>query len=179
MKGGLRVNKDELCHRLIALQDGDRLAFEEIYNNLKTPVFTIILRIVQDKALSEDILQDVFIKLYQSPPKPPIKNPRAYIFQMARNLAIDNVRKMSQFADLDSVENIVYHPAEDFSMKMDMNHAMKTLPLQECQIVSLRINGELKFREIADMMEIPLGTVLWKYQRAIGRLRSILSGGVL
>jgi len=60
-----------------------------------------------------------------------------------------------------------------------MNHAMKTLPLQECQIVSLRINGELKFREIADMMEIPLGTVLWKYQRAIGRLRSILSGGVL
>lgn len=173
------MNKDELQHKLFALQNGDRLAFAEIYNHLKTPVFTIILRIVQDKALSEDILQDVFIKLYQSPPKPPIKNPRAYIFQMARNLAIDNVRKMPQFADLDSVENIVYHPAEDFSMKMDMNHAMKTLPLQECQIVSLRINGELKFREIADMMEIPLGTVLWKYQRAIGRLRSILSGGVL
>lgn len=56
---------------------------------------------------------------------------------------------------------------------------MKTLPLQECQIVSLHINGELKFREIADMMGIPLGTVLWKYQKALGRLRSILSGGAI
>jgi RNA polymerase sigma-70 factor (ECF subfamily) len=98
-------------------------------------MYTIVLRITQDKKLSEDILQEVFIILYQSPPKPPIKNPRAYIFQIAHNLAIDNVRK--------------------------------------------HINGKLKFREIADMMDIPLGTVLWKYQKAVGRLRSILSGGAV
>lgn len=130
------MNKDELQHKLLALQNGDRLAFEEIYTQLKTPVYTIILRIIQDKSLSEDILQDVFVKLYQSPPKPPIKNPRAYIFQMARNLAIDNVRKLPQFADLDSVENVMHLPTEDFSMKMDIDHVMKTLPLQECQIVT-------------------------------------------
>jgi RNA polymerase sigma factor (sigma-70 family) len=173
------VDKDGLQHKLLALQNGNRLVFEEIYNQLKTPVYTIILRIIQDKALSEDILQDVFVKLYQSPPKPPIKNPRAYIFQMARNLAIDNLRKQPQFTDLDSIEHLIYRPTEDFSMKMDINHAMKTLSLQENQIVSLHINGELKFREIADTMDIPLGTVLWKYQKAVERLRSIFSGGVL
>ena len=72
----------------------------------------------------------------------------------------------------------MYLPPDDFSAKMDIDHAMKTLPLQECQIVSLRINGGLKFREISDVMGIPLGTVLWRYQKGITQLRSILSGGV-
>jgi DNA-directed RNA polymerase specialized sigma24 family protein len=105
------------------------------------------------KNYSKPFKPTIFIKLYQSPPKPPIKNPRAYIFQIARNLAIDNVRKRPQFADLESIEsieNIVYLPADNFSHKMDIAHAMKTLPLQECQIASLHINGGLKFREIAE-----------------------------
>ncbi|KPU42461.1 RNA polymerase sigma factor SigM [Oxobacter pfennigii] len=173
------MTNEELQIKLAALSNGDKTAFEEIYKHLNKPMYTIILRITQDKALSEDILQEVFIKLYKSPPKPPIRKPRAYIFQIVRNLAIDSVRKRPQFADLKSIEDIVYLPTDDFSQKMDIDHAMKTLPLQECQIVSLRINGQLKFREIAGMMDIPLGTVLWKYQKAVGRLRSILSGGAI
>ncbi len=173
------MNNEELQKKLVALCNGDKTAVEEIYKHLKRPMYTIILSITQDKASSEDILQEVFVKLYQSPPKPPIKNPRAYIFQMARNLAIDSVKKRPQYADLESVENLVYLPADDFSMKMDIDQAMRNLPLQECQIVSFHVNGELKFREIADMMDIPLGTVFWKYQKAIKRLRTILSGGAL
>ena len=169
------MNKQELRQKLLAMQNGDKIAFEEIYEQLKTPIYTIILRITQDNALSEDILQEVFHKLYRSPLKPQIENPRAYLFQMARNLAIDNVRKQQpRFADLESIENLAYLPADDFSLRMDIDHAMKRLPLQERQIVSLHINGELKFREIANMMDIPLGTVLWKYQKAIKWLRSKL-----
>ncbi len=171
------MDNESLKNKLIALQSGDKIAFEEIYNHLKTPMYTIILRITQDKSLSEDILQEVFIKLYQSPPKPPIRKPRAYLFQMARNLAIDNVRKFPQYANWDSIEDIVYLPLDDFSAKMDIDHAMKTLPLQECEIVSLHINGGLKFREISDVMGLPLGTVLWRYQKGITQLRSVLSGG--
>ncbi len=169
------MNKQELRQKLLAMQNGDKIAFEEIYEQLKTPIYTIILRITQDNALSEDILQEVFLKLYRSPLKPQIENPRAYLFQMAHNLAIDNVRKQQpRFADLESIENLAYLPTDDFSLRMDFDHAMKRLPLQERQIVSLHINGELKFREIANMMDIPLGTVLWKYQKAIKWLRSKL-----
>lgn len=175
------MDNESLRDKLIALHSGDKIAFEEIYNHLKTPMYTIILRITQDRSLSEDILQEVFLKLYQSPPKPPIRKPRAYLFQMARNLAIDNVRKLPQHAHWDSVENLVYLPLDDFlddfSSKMDIDLAIKTLPLKESQIVSLRINGGLKFREISDVMDMPLGTVLWRYQKAIKQLRSILSGG--
>lgn len=173
------MSNEELVKKLVALREGDTVALEEIYRQLKTPIYTIILRITRDKTLSEDILQEVFIKLFQLPPKTLFKNPRAYIFQIARNLAIDHVRKQPQFTDLENLEDLGYHPTDDFSMKLDIDHALNSLPSQECQIVSLHINGELKFREIADMMDIPLGTVLWKYRKAITQLRSILSGGAV
>ena len=171
------MDNESLRNKLIALHSGDKIAFEEIYNHLKTPMYTIILRITQDRSFSEDILQEVFLKLYQSPPEPSIRKPRAYLFRMARNLAIDNVRKLPQYANWDNIENIVHLPLDDFSARMDIDHAMKTLSLQECQIVSLRINGGLKFREISDVMGIPLGTVLWRYRKGITQLQSVLSGG--
>ena len=173
------MNKVELQKAFEATCSGDLIAFEEIYNDLKTPMFTIILRIVRDRSYAEDILQDVFLKLYQSPPKSPIKNPRAYIFQMARNLAIDNVRKQPQYADLEEADNIPDIQINDLTVKLDIELAMKSLPLQECEIVSLHVNGDLKFREIANMLDIPLGTALWKYRKAIERLRNLLSGGTL
>ena len=172
------MNKPDLQKKLIALRSGDKAAFEEIYESLKTPMYTIILRVTRDKALSEDILQEVFVKLYQSPPEPSV-NPRAYLFQMARNLAIDGVRKQRHCENLADIENIVYLPTEDLTMKMDVEDALKTLPLLDSQIVTLRINGELKFREIAGMLNIPLGTVLWKYRESIKRLRLHLSGGTV
>jgi RNA polymerase sigma-70 factor (ECF subfamily) len=173
------VSNEELLKKLVALREGDTTALEEIYRQLKTPIYTIILRITRDKALSEDVLQEVFIKLFQLPPGPPLKSPRAYIFRIARNLAIDHVRKSPPFPDLENMEDLGYLPTDDLSTKLDVNHALHSLPSQECQIVSLHINGELKFREISDMMDIPLGTVLWKYRKAITRLRSILSGGAV
>lgn len=172
------MTNNELRSRITALCTGDRTAFEEIYKNLSTPMYTIILRITQDQLLSEDILQEVFVKLYLSPPAS-AANPRAYLFQMARNLAIDGVRKRPQFIDLDDCENLVYLPVIDFSQKLDIDDALKTLSLMECQIVSLHVNGGFKFREIADILNAPLGTIIWKYHKAINRLRSHLSGGAI
>lgn len=172
------MNNDELRERLTELSDGDTMAFEIIYKELSTPMYTIIIRIVQDRSLAEDTLQEVFFKLYMSPPTG-IKNPRAYLFQMARNLAIDSVRKKTQFADWDDCENLIHLPIDDLPEKVDIENAMKALPLIECQIVSLHINGGLKFREIAEIMNTPLGTILWKYHKSINRLRSYLSGGAI
>ncbi len=173
------MNNEELKIKLDAMQSGNKAVFEEIYTDLQTPVYTIIFRIIRDISLAEDVFQEVFVKLYRLSSKFLINNPRAYIFQMARNLAIDSLRKQPQYALLDDVENTVYLPTDDISQKMDIENAMKSLPLNECQIVTLHINGGLKFREIADITGTPLGTVLWKYQKAILKLRYKLSGGAL
>lgn len=164
---------------LDAINRGDIDAFDEIYMELRVPVYTIIFRILYDEPLAEDVMQEVFIKLLQSPPSPHIKNPRAWIFKIARNLAIDNKRKSSPYLSSDDMKSLEPSLEDTIGMRLDVETAMRLLPLDEREIVSLHINAGFKFREIADITDIPLGTVLWKYQKAIGRLRSYFNGGAI
>ena len=90
----------QLLRQLELLRTGDTDAFEQIYIHLSQPLFTVIVRIMGNRTAAEDILQEVFVKLYQSPPPPSVKNPRAYLFQMARNLAIDGIRGQHQSVSL-------------------------------------------------------------------------------
>lgn len=171
------MNIETVTIKLNAIRNGDKEAFEELYAGLHTPVYTVIYRIMWDKSVSEDVLQDVFIKIYLSPPEPTIKNPRAYIFQMARNLAIDNKRKQARNTPLDETEEPAHRPLDGLPLRMDIENALKNLSEQDCQIVTLHVIGELKFREISETMKLPLGTVLWRYQKAISKLQKLLSGG--
>lgn len=173
------MNDIDLQVKLTALHQGDKNALEEIYNELKTPIFTIILRITQNQTLSEDILQDFFVKLYLSPPRLPLQKPRAYLFQMARNLAIDNIRQQLVFTNIDDYDMLSHNEWDKSDEKLDLEQAFHALTLLERQIVTMHINGGLKFREIAPIVEKPLGTVLWQYQRAIKKLQTMLNGGVL
>ncbi|MCL2343705.1 MAG: RNA polymerase sigma factor [Firmicutes bacterium] len=166
---------DDLQKQLVRLREGDRTAFEALYENLKKPLFTVILRMTRDWALAEDILQEVFLKLYLSPPEPSV-NPRAYLYRMARNSAIDSVRKRRSDVNLENAEQILCDPAEDLPQKIDTENAVQALPERERDIVTLHINGELKFREVAALLELPLGTVLWAYQKALRQLQTLLGG---
>ena len=163
----------ELCAKLEAIRSGDMAAFEEIYSELKTPVMTVALRITGNRHTAEDILQEVFVKLYQAPPDPQIKKPRAYIFRMARNLAIDGMRTQ-QSVSLEDYEDTLQSKDPDPAGRLDIEAAMSALPSEQRQVVSLHLNGGLKFREIADVTDTPLGTVLWRYQKAIKRLQNLL-----
>lgn len=173
------MTNDELNRELTLFYEGDKTAFERIYTELNIPALTIILRITQNKALSEDILQELFVKLYCSPPKTSVLNPRAYIFQMTRNLAIDELKKQPKTVNIDDCEEPAQNPWANYAEQLDIENAMYQLSLDERQIVALHINGNLKFREIASITNIPLGTVLWKYQKAMKRLRILLDGGAL
>ena len=89
------------------------------------------------------------------------------------------MRKQQQHISLDDISDITHQPINDFALRMDIDNAMKSIPSQECQIVTLHVVGELKFREIAEIMKIPLGTALWKYQKAIAKLQKIIVGGTI
>ncbi|MCH5200996.1 MAG: sigma-70 family RNA polymerase sigma factor [Oscillospiraceae bacterium] len=167
------MTDEELCAKLDQVREGDMTAFEEIYCELKTPVMTVAMRITGDRHAAEDVLQEVFVKLYQSPPDPRIKKPRAYIFRMARNLAIDGIR-VQQPVSLDGYEDTLQSKDPDPAGRLDIEAALMSLPSEQRQTVSLHLNGGLKFREIADITETPLGTVLWRYRKAIKRLQDLL-----
>ena len=166
---------NELNKLLDFVRHGDKTAFAELYESMKKPLFTIILRLTRNFVLAEDLLQEVFLKIYLSPPDN-IKNPRAYMCKMAHNLAIDSLRKSKPDIGLDDTEEQAWQPGEDLDAKLDIENAIMALAEKERMIVTLHLNGGLKFREVAETMEIPLGTVLWTYRKAIGQLQNILGG---
>jgi len=155
------------------LLTGDKDAFVKIYEEFKKPIFTVILRIVSSKESAEDITQDFFIKLYNKPPKEKIHNPRAWLFKVARNMAIDHLRSMSYFETLD--EDLNYE--SDIAVNIDLERAMQGLEREEREIVTLHLNCELTFSEISKITGLSLPSVYRRYQKALKSLKKQLQGG--
>lgn len=170
------MTDNELRELLSRLKRGDKNALSEIYDGLSPAIFTVALRITHDRALAEDAVQELFIKLIKNPPDDKLSKPRAYIFKAARNTALDILRKNPAHDDIDEHTDIPAPHKADYS---DVTEALYSLPEQQRSIVVMHINAGLKFREIADITELPLGTVLWRYRKAITAMRDALDGGTL
>lgn len=168
------MTDNELKLHLKKIAQGDEKSFEKIYADMKTPIMTVIFRIVQNKETAEDLLQEVFIKLYTSPPKD-VAKPRAYIFKTAGNLALDSLRAAKQTVSLDECAEIACADGGDPGEKLDIEQALGKLDPKKRQIVTLHINAGFKFREIAEILDIPLGTAIWRYNDAVKQLRSLLT----
>ena len=168
------MTDQQLKTQLEALKTGDQQAFLKIYQELKTPVYTVLVRLTGDRLLSEDLLQEVFLRIYRQPPE--AEKPRAYVFRMARNLAIDALR---QKQPCDPLEEHSLQADHDPTVKLDLERAFARLTAGERQLVALHLSAGLTFREVASIVERPLGTVLWQYRKAIEKLRNTLDGGCL
>ncbi len=168
------MTDQQLKTQLEALKTGDQQAFLKIYQELKTPVYTVLVRLTGDRLLSEDLLQEVFLRIYRQPPE--AEKPRAYVFRMARNLAIDALR---QKQPCDPLEEHSLQADPDPTIKLDLERAFARLTAGERQLVALHLSAGLTFREVASIVERPLGTVLWQYRKAIEKLRNTLDGGCL
>ncbi|MBQ9767953.1 MAG: RNA polymerase sigma factor [Lachnospiraceae bacterium] len=169
------IDLNDLFNRV---RDGDKEAFTHIYHELKQPVFTIICRIVQNRELAEDLTQDVFVKVFTSPPDCSVRNPRAWIFRIARNLAIDALRKTT-CADIDVLSMV----SDDFSgnlvTRLDLEQAIAALPRTEREILALHLNGALGFFDIAHIVGLSVSATYRKYRKALKTLRNLLDGGTL
>lgn len=160
------------------VRNGDKEAFARIYDELERPVFTIVSRIVQSKEIAEDVTQDIFVKLFLCPPDSSVRNPRAWIFQMTRNSAI-NALKKQQRTDIDGVELAADDPIHRMVLRMDIEAAIRRLPRIQREILSLRINAGLHFAEISRIVGLSLPAVYRKYRNAIKTLRELLGGDAL
>src|SRR5699024_317652 len=101
----------------------------------------------------------------------------AWIFQMARNLAIDYMRKRKYHSSLSTATKQDHNTLEHtVSTKLDIESALQQLPSTDQEMVTLHLNGDLKFREIAKLVDKPLGTVLWRYKKSIRTYRHIMAG---
>lgn len=151
--------------------------FRNLFDEHKKHVFAMALSILRDFELAEDVLQEVFIKLYQHMKHHEITNVKAWLLTVARNTALDHYRKKKR--EITGFDDEYFERAHYFSEdpldKMVLAKYLKLLNSEERQIVILKEISGMKHREIAKIIEIPLGTVIWKYGIALKKLRKALN----
>lgn len=167
------MDQKEFKMKFAAMLTGDKAAFTDVYKEIKTPVFTVIYRIVGDRDKAEDIMQEMFLRLLGRGVDSPVQSPRAFLYKMAHNMALDEVRKKQD----DALDDDMPDRADAFETlctRLDIDSALDRLSLSEKETVTLHVSAGLKFREIARVQGVPLGTVLSRYDSAIKKLRRML-----
>lgn len=153
----------------------DDLAFEELYELTKRSVYAMIYSIVQNRAMTEDLMQDTYIKMLQS-----IHHYDGrvkfitWLVTIAKNLAIDSYRKEKRLLqiDLQTEEYMLPTHMDSTEKQMESDAYLAILSNEEREIVLMKIVGRLTHNEISQLVHKPLGTVMWIYNQAIKRMQT-------
>ncbi|MEG0529048.1 MAG: sigma-70 family RNA polymerase sigma factor [Bacilli bacterium] len=157
--------------------DGDEESFNEFYEALKRPVFYNILSYVQNYEIAEDILQDTFVQFLNSLSKvKKEKDIAGYIFTISRNLSLNHLNKNKKIVQNEEYLDIYASSADNTREEIEHNELLDKIKLilksDEYQILVLHIMNELSFKEISKLLNIPIGTLTWKYQEAIKKVQA-------
>lgn len=156
-----------------------KAAFEMLYHANKGPVYTVALRLLQNRAAAEDVTQEVFLRLYTSPPTDELRKPKAWLLRVTHNLAVDALRKRREEAIDDAVPSGEPSVEERAGLRLDLEAALAALGAEAREIVTLHLNADLTFGEIAGVTGFSLPSVYRRYQKAIHTLREILKGDTI
>ncbi|MGI6340157.1 MAG: RNA polymerase sigma factor [Bacteroidales bacterium] len=173
--------EDELVR---ASLDGDRYAFSEIVRRNQGMVARTVKGMLGNTADAEDVGQDVFIKLYRSLQdfRGDSKLP-AYIQKIAVNLTLNELKRrkryLSVFTRKDNIEiprlEIAAHDDEEKRDASEIvSRALMNLKPKYRMVVTMRMLQGYSTKETAEMLDLPVGTVLSRLARAQSQLREIL-----
>lgn len=163
----------------IRIAENDMNAFEELYSKTQKSVYAFALSILRNHEDSMDVLQDTYLKvrgaahLYK-----PMGKPMAWIFTIARNLALSKLRTASKINSIsveDIEDNISFSYVTNKEDKIVLMAALNILDVEEREIILLHAISGFKHREIAKSLGISLGTVLSKYNRGLKKLKKHLN----
>ncbi len=153
----------------------EKAGLKEVYEAYSGFIYHVILDVVKSKETAEDITSEFFIKLWEKADQySPGKGHRAYLATIARNMAIDHLRKYKKEELTDETEQFseeTITPEDEVIATLSVNEALDQLKPVYRQIVTLKVLGSLTFKEISKIMDMPMGTVTWNYQDAIKQLR--------
>lgn len=170
----------ELVHEdFIKLKANREEYFDEFYNKNYDLVYRICYSILKDKENSEDITQNIFVKIYKMPiEKFPTEYESSWLYTVSKNEALQFIRssKNSMLSD-EGLENIKSNNNEidDIIDNENYEKIIKKLNKKQEQIVSLKVVSDFTFKEIGEIMSMPTATVQWHYYSSIKHLKLALS----
>ena len=159
-----------------SFQKGQFKDFDQFYHLTSKQVFFTLKKYIQDIMLIEDFMQDVYMKFIDKiQDVDSSKNVKSYLTTIARNLAIDYLRKQKH-ATLDDIQ--VFQAFDASQVEKDYMWLLEHLDLTEKEIVYLHVIEDLKFKDIAVIVDKPVGTVLWKYQEARKKMKELIKDAI-
>ncbi len=177
-------------HLIEQFKAGNQSAISELIRRYQSNVYTSIYYLVQDKYIAEDIYQDTFIKVIHHLQKSNYQEQGKFlpwIQRIAHNLCIDHFRKLKnhmKYVVSNGDEAISYLRSNNTEHKefqlikketeSKIEQLIDELPLEQKEVVILRIYGELSFKEIADATGVSINTALGRMRYALHNIRKII-----
>jgi len=154
-------------------QRGDERAFSLIVRAYEVPVFNYVMRLVGDRALAEDLTQEVFIRVFQGLPKFSLRSKfTTWLFQVTKNRVLDELRASERrpraLVALDDAPplEVLDAPAEQVETIEALWVAVDGLNTDLKMALLLRDVVGLSYNEIADSLDTTLATVKWRIFKA-------------
>lgn len=193
------ISDDDLMRDFLA---GDASAMEVLFSRYRKPVYTWLRSRMDYDSDAEDVYQDAWLKILRSASSYERGNFRAWLWQIVRNLVIDRSRKMRPELTLDeplggedsegaaataldmisdeSAVTTLERMAEE-ERRSFVRAEIEALPTLQREVVALRIDAELEFKEIANMLGVSINTVLGRMHLAMKKLKESVKrkGGLI
>ncbi len=187
----------DLAQALARAGTGDRAAFAALYQRTCAHLFAVVLRICKDRALAEDVLQDVYVRIWQSAGSfdAAQSQPLTWMTSIARHRAIDSLRRAQTQPRLDSAtidddedRDMLERTPDDGPGPLDLlsraadaralAHCMQALSAAQRHSVALAFYDGLSHAEVARNLGQPIGTVKSWVRRGLLALKSCLDRAV-
>jgi RNA polymerase sigma-70 factor (ECF subfamily) len=163
--------------RLVKIAKNDPKSFEKLYKKYADKVFNYFwYRTGHDKALSEDLMQETFLKAFQNLSKFKIRGYSyiTYLLTIARHLLIDHYRKPTA-VPIQDVEDIPYGITEDIEKKSDADalwHAIQDLPASNRDVLLMYYQDGMSIKDIATVTKSTENAVKLNLSRTRKKLKS-------
>ncbi|WP_096156809.1 MULTISPECIES: RNA polymerase sigma factor [Bacillus] len=174
--------QDEQLLELMA--KGDQTAFEVFVHRYHAPIYQYIERLVKDSKKAEDLVQDTFIRLIKQLQQKHIPtHPKAWLYRVATNICKDYWKSAQYRSESPPADDLPIKKDEKPSVieiyehqetRKEILHALNHLPQTQQQIVMLRFFQDLKLKEIAEITDLPLGTVKSNLFHALKKLKHFM-----
>lgn len=173
---------------LARIARGEEQAFDALYRELAAPTYGLIRRVLRDPAQAEEVTQEVMVEVWRTAARfdGDRGSVRTWVMTLAHRRAVDRVRSEQAAADRDAraasrdTVNVDDDVPEQVAARLDQQRVRQCLgSLTELQRESLTLAyyGGHTYREVAELLDVPLGTVKTRLRDGLIRLRDCLGVG--
>ena len=156
------------------IQQGEQEAFRELYDVTHKLLYAFLLSYTLNREDAQDLLQDTYIQIYKNCHQYRDQgNPMAWMMKIAKNLFLMKCRRNKGTEDnFEILENdIGFEDMTHIENRIVLEKMFEQLSVEDRNMIIMHDIGGLKHREIAKLLDMPLGTVMARYHRGIRKLQ--------